>query len=226
VKKRVFKKSVLLFSSVALVAVVLATGVALAKDIKCRGSTVSCIGTSGADNMIGTRADNQMFGEAGNDTMVGRRGADYVRGDEDADTLHGNRGGESLLWGGGFDAGGNYADRRDDVVYGDGGDDFIVGGFAKSGVDRLYGEKGNDTIDAAQRNSGTDAAVTKEIIHCGPGKDTVYYDKGKDDIKNCEIKNQGTTTSGRMAVQAINNDGVRGNGVPLPTPSGADTTGP
>jgi Ca2+-binding RTX toxin-like protein len=225
VKRRVLKKSVLLVSSVALVAVVLTTGVALAKDIKCRG-TASCIGTSGADTMTGTRADNQMFGEAGNDTMVGKRGADYVRGDEEADTLYGNGGGEQLLWGGGFDAGGNYADRRDDVVYGGTGDDFIVGGFAKSGVDRLYGGKRNDTIDTAQRDSGTGAAVTKEIIDCGPGKDTVYYDKGKDDIKNCEIKNQGTIASGRMAVQAINNDGVSGNGVPLPTPSGAETTEP
>ena len=225
-KKRVLKESVLLLLSVALVAVVLATGVALAKDIKCRGSTESCFGTSGADTMTGTRADNQMFGEAGNDTMVGKRGADYVRGDEGKDALYGNGGSEQFLWGGGFDAGGNFSDRRDDVVYGGTGDDFIVGGFAKRGVDRLYGEKGDDTIDAAQENSGTGVAVTKEIIDCGPGKDTVYYDKGKDDIKNCEIKNRGTTASGRMAAQAINNDGVSGNGVPLPAPSEAETTEP
>jgi hypothetical protein len=56
VKKRVLKESVLLLPSLALVAVVVATGVALAKDIKCRG-TASCIGASGADNMIGRTAD-------------------------------------------------------------------------------------------------------------------------------------------------------------------------
>ena len=225
-KKRVLKESVLLLSSVALVAVVFATGVALAKDlIKC-GGTASCFGTSGADTIIGTRADNQMFGEAGNDTMVGKRGADYLRGDEGADKLYGNGGSDQFLWGGGFDAGGNYDDRGDDVVHGGTGDDFIVGGFAQSGVDRLYGGNGEDTIDAAQRNSGTSVAVTREVIDCGPGRDTVYYDKGTDEIKHCEIKNPETTTSGHIAAQAINNDNVRGNGAPLPTPSGSETTEP
>ena len=224
-KKYVLNKSILLLSSMVLVAVVLASGVALAKDIRCRGTT-SCFGTSGADTMIGTRADNQMFGEAGGDTMVGKRGADYIRGDQGADTISGNGAGEQFLWGGGFDAGGNYDDRGDDVVYGGTGDDNIVGGFAESGVDDLYGGKGDDTINAAQRNSGTGAVVTREIIDCGPGRDIVFYDRGKDKVRNCEIKNQGTPTSGRMAAQSVNNDGVSGNGVPLPTPSGSETTEP
>jgi Ca2+-binding RTX toxin-like protein len=225
VKKYVLKKRILLSSSMALAALVLASGVALAKDIKCRGTT-SCFGTSRADTMTGTRADNQMFGEADGDTMVGKRGADYLRGDRGADILDGNGAGEQLLWGGGFDAGGNYDDRSDDVLNGETGDDNIVGGFAKSGVDDLHGGRGDDTINAAQRNSGTGAVVTKEIIDCGPGRDVVFYDKGKDEVKNCEIKNQGTTTSGRMAAQSINNDGVSGDGVPLPAPSGpADRPG-
>ena len=224
-KKRILKESVLLLVVAAMVAVVLAAGVALAKDIKCRG-TASCFGTSDADAMTGTRADNQMFGEAGNDTMVGRGGADYLRGDEGADTLYGKVGDEQFLWGGGFDAGGNYDDTSDDVVYGGGGDDFIVGGFAKGGVDHLYGGKGDDTIDAAQKNSDTGVAVTKEIIDCGPGKDTVYYDKGTDDIKHCEIRSPETTTSGHIiAAQAINNDGIGANGVPLPSPSGSEGAG-
>jgi Ca2+-binding RTX toxin-like protein len=222
VKKHfVIRKGALLLSSMALVALVLASGVALAEVIGCRGTT-SCFGTNSADTMTGTRADNQMFGQAGNDTMVGKGGADYIRGDEGADTISGNRAGEQFLWGGGFDAGGNYDDRSDDVVYGGRGADSIVGGFAERGMDSLYGGRGDDTINTAQRDSGTGAAVTKEIIDCGPGRDTVSYDKGKDEVKNCETKNQGTTTSGRMAVQAINNDGIGAEGVPLPSPSGSE----
>jgi Ca2+-binding RTX toxin-like protein len=225
VKKHfVLRNRALLLSSMVLVAVVLASGVALAKVIECRGTT-SCFGTSRADTMTGTRADNQMFGEAGSDTMVGKGGADYIRGDQGADTISGNRAGEQFLWGGGFDAGGNYDDRSDDVVDGARGADSIVGGFAKRGVDSLYGGRGDDTINTAQRNSGTGAAVTKEIIDCGPGKDTVFYDKGKDEVKNCEIKEQGTATTGRMAAQAINNDGIGANGVPLPSPSGSEGAG-
>jgi len=89
-------------------------------------------------------------------------------------------------------------------------------------VDSLYGGRGDDTINSVQRNSGTGAAVTEEVIDCGAGTDTVYYDKGKDEVKNCEIRNRGTSTSGRMAVRAINNDGISTNGVPLPSPSGSE----
>ena len=215
------RAALLLSSSLALVALVLASGVALAEVIECRGTT-SCFGTNSADTMTGTRADNQMFGEAGNDTMVGKGGADYIRGDQGADTISGRGAGDQFLWGGGFDAGGNYDDGDDDIVDGNSGADTIVGGFAKGGVDRLYGGSGDDSINTAQRDTGTGAAVTKEVIDCGPGTDTVFYDKGTDKVENCEIKNGGTTTSGRMAVQAINDDGISGNGVPLPSPSGSE----
>ena len=93
----------LLLSSITLMALVLARGVALAKDIKC-GGTTSSFGASRDDTMTGTRADNQMFGEAGDDTIVGKDGADFVRGDQGADILYGNGRGERLLRGGGFDA--------------------------------------------------------------------------------------------------------------------------
>jgi Ca2+-binding RTX toxin-like protein len=211
----VFKKGVLLFASVGLAAM-LVCGAALAKDITCRGKT-SCFGTDRADTMVGTRADNNMFGLAGKDAMKGRGGADYVRGEQGADEVRGGPGADLTVWGGGFDNGGNFNDRSDDQVYGGGNADTILGGFARSGVDHLYGGDGDDTINAAQRNSGMDVVVTKEVIDCGPGQDTVYFDEGKDEAKNCEIKNQGTASSGRMATESINDDGVSGNEVPLPS---------
>jgi hypothetical protein len=57
-------------------------------------------------------------------------------------------------------------------------------------VDRLYGDAGNDAIDASQRQSpNPDVQVTKEIIDCGAGaSDVVYFDKGLDVVKNCEVE--------------------------------------
>jgi len=208
------RKTVLLFACVGLGVLLACGGAALAKDIICRGAT-SCFGTNQADTMTGTKADNNMFGLAGDDTMRGRSGADYIRGDQGADLIRGGNGADSL-WGGGYDNGGNFNDRSDDYVYGGNGADTIIGGFARSGVDHLYGGNSADTINAAQRGSGMDVVVTKELIDCGPGKDTVYYDRGKDKIKNCEVRSQGTTSTGRMAVESINEDGISGNGVPLP----------
>ena len=202
-------KSVLLFASMTLtVVVLLACGVALAATITCRGTT-SCFGTDRPDTMTGTRAANNMFGEGGADVMQGKGGADYVRGDRGADTLHGGRAGDTTLWGGGFDVGGNYNDASDDYVHGDTGADTIIGGFAVGGVDVLYGSKGNDVVNVAQR-SAPDVRVTKEIVDCGPGSsDTVYFDRGKDVVRNCEIRHEGTASSARLARTAI---GARGLG--------------
>ena len=30
--------------------------------------------------------------------------------------------------------------------------------------------------------------ISQEIIDCGSGTDTVYFDKGLDTVKNCEVK--------------------------------------
>jgi Ca2+-binding RTX toxin-like protein len=207
------RKSVLLFASMVLM-VLLACGLVLAATITCRGTT-SCFGTNRADTMTGTRADNNMFGLAGNDAMRGRGGADYVRGDQGADLIHGGGAGDTTVWGGGFDNGGNFDDRSDDVVRGGSGPDTVIGGFAKSGVDVLYGGKDNDVVNAAQR-SARGVRVTKEIVDCGPGRDTVYFDRGKDvAAKDCEIRRKGTASSARLAITAIGGDGSGREAAPL-----------
>ncbi len=214
------RKTVLLFVASAGLALLLTCGVALAATIACPGTT-SCFGTRYADTMTGTRGDDNMFGLAGDDTMRGRGGADYVRGDQGADVARGGPGADTTLWGGGYDNGGNFDDTSDDRVRGGGGDDTILGGFARSGVDHVYGGEGDDTINAAQRGSDMGVVVTKEIVDCGPGNDTLYYDKGKDEIENCEVMRQGTDSSARMAAEAINDDGVSGNAVLLSSGDGA-----
>jgi RTX calcium-binding nonapeptide repeat (4 copies) len=56
------------------------------------------------------------------------------------------------------------------------------------GVDHLYGGKGDDIVSSAQRNWSNTPPVTREVIDCGPGNDTVYFDGGVDSIKNCEAQ--------------------------------------
>ena len=200
-------KTFLLLVSITLT-LVLACGVALAATITCPG-TANCFGTDRADTMTGTSTNNNMFGEGGADTVKGGGGADFIRGDEGTDALRGG-GAADTLWGGGFDVGGNYNDASNDYVRGGSGGDSIIGGFAIGGVDVIYGGEGNDSVNAAQRTYASVPVVTKEVVDCGPGSsDTVYFDRGKDLIRNCEIMREGTASSALRAL-AITNATTRG----------------
>jgi Ca2+-binding RTX toxin-like protein len=176
------------------VVLVLGSGVALAATIiNCpndpsTGSPATelyCYGTSMADTMSGSELADAMYGLGGADTMHGNIGSDYLVGDNGSDHIYGDAGNDVWLFGGGNDAS---PDKSDDYVHGGSGDDRLFGGFAQGGVDRVYGEGGNDYIDASQRHNFF-SPVTKEIIDCGAGaSDEVYFDKGLDVVKNCEIK--------------------------------------
>jgi Ca2+-binding RTX toxin-like protein len=194
------KRAIVLLSTMAVV-LALGSGVALAATtINCpndpsKGSPSSslfCYGTSAADIMSGSDLYDIMYGKGGADTMHGYGSTDYLGGNNGSDHLYGDVGNDQL-WGGVIDnsATPTDTDASDDYVHGGVGEDYIWGGYAQSGVDRLYGEGGNDYIDASQRQSPDPAAfqLTKEIIDCGGGaSDEVYFDKGLDVVKNCEIK--------------------------------------
>ncbi len=55
-------------------------------------------------------------------------------------------------------------------------------------VDRLYGHSGDDTVYTGLTSSGrVDGA--RDVADCGPGTDTVYYEKGIDAVNaNCETR--------------------------------------
>jgi Ca2+-binding RTX toxin-like protein len=110
--------------------------------------------------------------------MDGGSGADYVYGGPGDDkALNGVDG----LWGG--------VDSAGDHVYGSLGNDYVMGGgYSEKGVDQLFGGKGDDRISASQRMSPVPVEISQEIIDCGPGTDTVYFDKDLDSVKNCEVK--------------------------------------
>ena len=111
---------VLLLIGGLLVAALVTAGPAWAGYVSCQFGAY-CNGTSGPDELQGTKKHDVMYGRAGNDTLLGRGGDDLLRGDAQADTsLDGN-----------------------DLLYGGGGDDgFMDGG----GSDLLVGGGGNDDI--------------------------------------------------------------------------------
>jgi Ca2+-binding RTX toxin-like protein len=75
-----------------------------------------------------------------------------------------------------------------DTLYGeDGGDELIGAG----GRDRMYGGSGNDWISTSDIYRGNFAGTdgVRDHVSCGPGTDTVRYEKGIDRVaRNCENK--------------------------------------
>jgi Ca2+-binding RTX toxin-like protein len=57
----------------------------------------NAIGSDGADQLYGNRADNELRGRAGDDALSGRQGDDTLRGGTGADRMHG-QGGDDILF--------------------------------------------------------------------------------------------------------------------------------
>jgi hypothetical protein len=195
-------RRVLLLLSAMAAALVMASAVALADhpnngEVNCwvepwgDPDTNICTGTDHADNIQGTTGsdaihalagDDSVAGDWGDDVIYGGDGHDFVAGHEENDTIYGGLGNDHLR--GSADS--------DTIWAGKGADDIRVGGqddydsWADDGttapVDTVYAEGGNDTI-----HSHLDG--NKDMIDCGPGGDTVYYDVGIDQVKSCEKKN-------------------------------------
>jgi Ca2+-binding RTX toxin-like protein len=183
-------RAALLFTAMTA-ALMIASGVALADNIRCKAFQ-DCFGSNRSDTMRGTPKTDFMFALAGNDTMKGNDSWDQLEGGKGADKIYGMRGDDAPLWGGHapvFDNTENYSDTSNDYVQGGEGADLIYAGYAQGGVDRVYGGDGDDRINAEQRSyvsDGYNMEVTKEIVDCGPGDDTVTYDEGLDVLLNCE----------------------------------------
>ena len=186
-----------LLGVVVAVALVLGTGaVALAAIIDCTAGT-TCTGTRNGDVMNGTPGPDEMHGRAGGDAMRGNGGPDEMEGGLGADKVLGGRGDDESVWGGeqiGSAAPFTYPEKSGDKTAGGPGADTVYGGFGQGGVDLVFGNGANDTIIVAQRGFPEDVGevkVTKEVVDCGTGEDTVYRDKELDVISNCEHKRSG-----------------------------------
>lgn len=111
-------------------------------------------------------------GSAQATSAISARVGVFLRGNARANRLNGGAGNDLIRGGGGNDrlSGGGGVD----VLYGDAGSDTLIGG---AGADRIVGGAGNDTIAAFDR--------TRDVIDCGPGRDTVVADR-VDVVRGCE----------------------------------------
>lgn len=87
-------------------------------------------GTTFADHMQGSQADDWFHGRAGNDVLVGGEGADVLQGEEGDDVLDGGAGNDRLYGGTGAN-----------VLYGGVGNDLLESNGAG---DQLFGGTGDD----------------------------------------------------------------------------------
>ena len=163
-----------------LVLLAAAGGVAWAATIGCPNDPQDpgfCYGTEEADTMLGGAGRDYMDGRPGEDVLYGRRGPDQLEGgdDTDRDRIYGGRGRDDI-----FDNDPEDAYGRDEK-HGGPGDDRIAG---HEGSERLFGGGGDDTIETPPYVDGP-----ADTIRCGPGKDTVFYKVGVDDVADdCEIR--------------------------------------
>jgi RTX calcium-binding nonapeptide repeat (4 copies) len=150
------RRATLLFTAVVVV-ILLAGGVALAKNISCaRQDTRVCKGTNNPDVITGTNRGETIKARGsgdGVDQIMARGGKDKVFGEDGADFIFGGAGNDTL------DAGPNLTTRTDsDFIAGEAGNDTLV---ESPSVDR-YGfgpDWGQDTItgDGDQPGSQPDS---------------------------------------------------------------------
>ena len=164
------RRTLLLLATTAL-ALLVASGVALAATINCTGG--SCVGTQSRDTLFGSpRVDNE-FGLGGGDLMYGYESADQMSGDFGGDRMYGGLAADTVNGDGGSD-----------LVYGGPGNDVVNGG---PDSDTVVGNKGNDTLSG---DAGSDLIQAvddqKDQINCAGGSDRVYFDRGLDVLRRCE----------------------------------------
>ena len=163
-------------AAVAL-ALVMASGVALAVNEVGTNGPDTLRGTNGNDNLIGKGGDDILLALAGKDTLLGGHGKDFLLGGSVAEPLGGHKtmvgghGNDVLL--GGFDS---------DTMVGGNGNDFMNGGEFEPPLakDTLSGGAGNDVIDVINTAAG------KDVVTCGGGVDRVIADRADVVAPDCE----------------------------------------
>jgi len=132
-------------------------------------------GTNGNDNFIARLTDSEIFGDAGDDKIQGGVGNDTIWGGDGIDHLKGGAGND-IIWGM-YNTTGSHGEGIQEFIYGEDGDDFLVGGnpetnLALTGAIYIDGGKGNDFI--------SDRVKGFNILSGGEGNDTIYGRYGLD----------------------------------------------
>jgi Ca2+-binding RTX toxin-like protein len=144
--------------------------------IQCSPATdayIICEGTDRNDVMYGTNEFDLVHAYEGVDTVYGRDGNDDLNGGFGPDTVYAGPGddridpGESDYWFG------------EDENHGGSGNDYIWGNLMS---EKHFGGRGDDFIGDYKSSKRPDT------FHCGPGYDSVVYNKGLDKVADdCEV---------------------------------------
>jgi Ca2+-binding RTX toxin-like protein len=171
------RRVVLVLAAMAL-ALLLASGVALA---------VNKVGTNGPDTLRGTNGDDNLLGKGGsNDELFSLNGRDNLLGGAGKDCLicatrqrRGFAGEKNLVGGPGNDY--VVAGKGSDNVVGGEGNDYLADpGEREFSKDNFSGGPGNDVIDVVHYRSARDLVV------CGSGFDRVLVDSNDVVAPDCE----------------------------------------
>ena len=190
------RRIILLFTVMA-VALVVSSGV---------GWAAIKFGTERSEFIEGTKKADILYGKGGHDSLAGRSGNDTLYGNKGSDALHGGSfesdeifqgrkmvpdGNDTLFGGVGDDC--VWGGSGNDILYGGKGDDFVgtycLDFIMDTGKDVMYAGPGNDDIMAVEAPFRFTSLQERDIVYCGSGIDTVYYQKGVDVIFDCERKN-------------------------------------
>ena len=131
----------------------------------CGGQRATCVGTAGADLILGTDEDDVIVAGEGNDVVHGDAEDDIVCGGPGNDSLMGARGLDRLFGGPG-----------NDWLFGAPGDDELDGGegdydvlWGGPGFDKLNGGPGAYDVCLLQREMGDYDAVGCNTVYPPPG---------------------------------------------------------
>jgi hypothetical protein len=171
------RRIVLLFTGIAL-ALVLASGMALAVNRMGTEGPDTLRGTNGDDNLLGLGGNDRLFGLNGDDNLLGGRGKDVVGGG-DLPRPGLGRGDKNLSGGPGNDIVIG-ARGSDNAVGGEGNDLLADGPGRESSRDRIIGGQGNDVIAIDNR------PAYRDMVACGGGFDRVLADRKDLVAPDCE----------------------------------------
>jgi hypothetical protein len=175
-----FMRRTLLLLSTMVLALLLASGVALAVNKVGTSGPDTLRGTNGDDNLAGLGGNDKLFSLGGDDNLVGGSGKDVVMaGRNDPEHPGTARGDKNLMGGPGNDI--VFGGPSFNNVVGAGGNDLLVDGpHRESAEDNLSGGAGNDVLLSDNR------PVFKDIVTCGAGFDRVLADSKDVVTPDCE----------------------------------------
>ena len=169
------RRVALVLTAMAL-ALVLASGVALAANKVGTNGPDTLRGTNKADNLLGRGANDILLALAGNDNLLGGPGKDIVYGGDENRFSGGNK---NMVGGSGNDS--VIGGRGSDIVLGEEGDDLVADGPEREfSTDSVSGGEGNDVVAAVNRPAFVD------IVSCGGGFDRVIVDRKDVLAPDCE----------------------------------------